>query len=397
MILFDYDRASYLMEAHGIDVLLPHTLLNAGYFADHWKHELTSSIGSYLLGDGGTPYSLLVGLPRDQRIEPFVTCRTGGEESDMFQHEVWIKDKRFWGPVLPNREASSPFAPYDKVYDNPIEAAADTLRDRGLDRATIGVEMRFLGVEPYSRLRGLLPDATFVDALPMLSELRMVKTAEEVRRMRFVAQATQDATEAMFAVVEEGTTGYDVERMLAVNHWKAGVRHQWIITCLGPTGTKIINPSDTPARRGEIVRVDAGADYKHYQSDISRVACLGEPTTELLNVHNAMRNVMQAVIETIKPGVVCEDVYAVGQRVFDSEGYDSFLTIMAHGLGRDLHELPLAKRGDKTVIEAGMVFCIEPVTIVDGLGVIAIEDEILVTPDGCESLSWKGRELYVVE
>ena len=397
MILFDYDRATYLMEAHGIDVLLPHTLLNAGYFADHWKHELTSSIGSYLLGDGGTPYLLLVGLPRNQRIEPFVTCRTGGEESDMFQHKVWIEDKRFWGPVLPNREASSPFAPYDRVYGDPIEAAADTLRDRGLDCVTIGVEKRFLGVEPYDRLRSLLPNAAFVDALPMLSELRMVKTAEEVRRMRVVAEATQDATEATFAAIEEGSTGFDVERMLATNHWRMGVRHQWIITCLGPTGTKIINPSDTPVRRGEIVRVDAGADYRHYQSDVSRVACLGEPSSELLNVHTAMRKVMHAVIEAIRPGVVCEHVHAIGQSVFDSEGYDNFLTIMAHGLGRDLHELPLARRGDKTVIQAGMVFCIEPATMVDGLGVIAIEDEILVTRDGCDPLSWKGRELYVIE
>lgn len=396
MILFDYDKASHVMEEHGIDILLPNSFLNAGYLADHWKHELVSSFGAYLTSDDGVPFLCLVGLPRDQKIEPFVTCRTGGEESDMFYTGVWIEDKRRWGPALSNREETSPFGLYDRVYGNPLEAAADALRDRGLDRGIIGLELRFLGVEPYHRLKSLLPETRFVDALPLLNELRMVKSEEEVRRMRIAAQATEQATEAAFATVEEGVTGLDLERVIGASHYQAGVRHEWVHTCIGPSGAQIICPNNTPVHQGEVVRLDVGASYRHYQSDISRVGVLGEPPAMLLKAHSAMRKALEAVVEAARPGVTAERLCDVGDAVVEGEGFENFLTIVGHGLGRDIHEMPLLQRGDLTVLEPGMTFAIELATILNDLGCIALEDEIVITPDGSEPLSTKGRELYII-
>ena len=397
MILFDYDKASHLMEVHGIDILLPNSLLNAGYLADHWKNELVSSFGAYLTGEDGVPYLLLVGLPRDQRIEPFTTCRTGGEESDMAYTDVWIEDKRRWGPAMSSRAETAPFGAYDRVYSNPLEAAAEALRQRGLDRATIGVELRFLGVEPYQCLRSLLPEARFVDALPLLSQLRKVKSEEEVRRMRIAAQATEQAIEASFAAVEDGVTGLDLERVMGSNLYQAGVRHEWMDTCMGPSGAKVIRPNKTPARRGEIVRFDVGASYQHYQSDISRVGVLGEPSARLLKVHDALRKALEAVIEAARPGVTAEHLYNVGNPIVESEGFRNYLTIVGHGLGRDIHEVPFLQRGDLTVLEPGMAFAIELAVVLHDLGVVALEDEIIITPDGNEQLSTKGRDLCIIE
>ena len=396
MVLFDYDKASRLMEACGIDVLLPNSLLNAGYLADHWKHELVASFGAYLTGDDGVPYLFLVGLPRDQKVEPFVTCRTGGEENDMFYTGVWIEDKRRWGPALPNREKTAPFGPYDCVYHDPLEAAAAALRERSLDRGTIGLEVRFLGVEFYHRLESLLPEARLVDALPLLNELRMIKSDEEVRRMRVAAQATEQATEAAFASVEEGCTGRDLERVIGASHYRAGVRHEWCHTCIGPAGVHIDCPNDTPVRPGDVVRLDVGSSYRHYQSDISRVGVLGEPSVELLKAHGAMRKALEVVIETARPGVSAEHLYEVGNSVVEGEGFDNYLTIVGHGLGRDVHEMPFLQRGDVTLLEPGMTFTVELVTTLSDLGCIAVEDEIVIVPDGSEPLSTKGRELYIV-
>jgi Xaa-Pro dipeptidase len=397
VILFDYDKAARLMAAHGMDVLLPNSLLNAGYLADHWKHELVSSFGAYLTGDDGVPYLLLVGLPRDPQIEPFVTCRTGGEESDMSCTDVWIEDKRRWGPSLANREATAPFGPYDRVYDNPLDAAADALRERGLDRGTIGVESRFLGVEPYHRLEYLLPQARFVDALPLLNELRMVKSGEEVRRMRVAARATERAIEAALATVVEGITGLDLERVVGASHYLAGVRHEWLHTCIGPGGAHVICPSDVPVDRGHVVRLDAGASCRHYQSDISRVGVLGEPSARLLKVHAAMRRALEAVVEAARPGVTAGHLYDVGNTVVESGGFENFLTIVGHGVGRDIHEMPFLQRGDLTVLQPGMTLAIELATMSNELGCIALEDEILITLDGSEPLSTTGRELYITE
>src|SRR5262245_49279318 len=94
MILFDYDKAVHLMGRSGIDVLLPHTLLNAGYLADHWYHLVNTTVGPYTTFDVDETYQLFVGLPRDRKIDPFVTCRRGAEEGEMHVWDVWIEDKR---------------------------------------------------------------------------------------------------------------------------------------------------------------------------------------------------------------------------------------------------------------------------------------------------------------
>ena len=396
MILFDEQKALDLMAAQGIDVLLASSLLNAGYLADHWKHEIVSSFGSYMTDDDGVSYQLFVGLPCDPKIEPFVTCRTGGEESDMSYTDVWIQDKHFWGPMTANRAAHSSFGLQGAVHEDAIVAVVEALRKRGLDHGVIGVEMRFLGAEPHQRLSTSLPDATFIDGTAMLSHLRMVKSDEEVRRMRVVAKATEQAIESAFQSVTVGTTGLDLEQVLGASHYRSGVRHEWCHTCIGPWGAQISCPNTTPVRQGQIIRLDVGASFNHYQCDISRVAVLGDPSSELRRAHSAMRKGLEAVLEMARPGTTVGHLFDVGNGVVEREGFENYLTTVGHGVGRDIHELPFLKKGDPTILEAGMTLAIEFVTMRKDLGCVALEDNIVITADGYEPLSTTGRELYVI-
>src|SRR4051794_31599995 len=146
MVLFDYDKAVHLMGKSGVDVLLPHTLLNAGYLADHWYHLVNTTVGAYTTFDVNESYQLLVGLPRDPKIEPFITCRRSAEEGEMHVAGVWIQDKRIWGPNVLPRSVGSPLGPAaTTLYPDPYVAAAAALRERKLDRSVIGIEQQFLG------------------------------------------------------------------------------------------------------------------------------------------------------------------------------------------------------------------------------------------------------------
>ena len=102
-------------------------------------------------------------------------------------------------------------------------------------------------------------------------------------------------------------------------------------------------------------------------------------------------------MEEARPGVTCGYLHEVGNPIVERGGLENFCTIVGHGVGRSIHEMPLLQRGDQTVLEPGMTFAIELATIVMGLGCIALEDEIVITRDGNEQLSTKGRELYVIE
>ena len=166
---------------------------------------------------------------------------------------------------------------------------------------------------------------------------------------------------------------------------------------MGPSGAQVICPNSTPINRGEILRLDVGSSYKHYQSDISRVSVLGEPSTELLKTHRGMRKALDVVIEATRPGVIAGHLFKVGNSVIEDEGLENFLTIVGHGVGRDIHELPFLKEDNPLILESGMTLAIELVTMVNNMGCIALEDDIVITKEGCEALSTTGRELFIVE
>src|SRR5438270_12006339 len=303
MILFDYDKAAHLMGRWGVDVLLPHTLLNAGYLVDHWYHLVNTTVGPYTTFDVDESYQLLVGLPRDRAVDPFITCRRGAEEGEMYVWDVWIKDKRIGGPNVLPRSGTSPLGPpATDLYPDPYQAVAAALRERKLDAAVIGVEQTFLSVNMFEKLRRALPRAEFRDVSPLFLELRAVKSEEEVRRLRRVAQATQGALAAAIKSLRPGTTGLDLEQVLGAEHYRAGVRHEWCHTQMGASGIDITAPNPGEARAGEMIRLDVGASYRGYQSDLSPVISVGEPCALVRKVHTGVRRAMNAVLDAVRPG-----------------------------------------------------------------------------------------------
>ena len=321
MILFDHDKAVHLMKQWQVDLLLPHTLLNAGYLADHWKHDLYTSIGPWTTFDRDEPYQLLVGLPQDQQIEPFVTCRRASEEGDMYNWNVWIEDRRVWGPDVPPRSPNSPLGPpATKMSVDPYEAAADAIQQRGLERATIGIERRFLGAEALEKLQRRLPDVTFREVLYLFDELRMIKSEEEIRRMRIAASATQEAYRAALECVQPGMTGLEFECILGAEHYRLGVRHEWMHSMIGPLGTDVVGPNPSPFTPGQTVCIDGGASYRHYQSDLCMMLSMGEPSSELVEIYNAMRRAMDAVLGALRPGVGIATIFETGNNLLEKEG-----------------------------------------------------------------------------
>ncbi len=385
------------MARWGVDLLLPHTPLNAGYLADHWYHLVNTTLGPYTTFDVDETYHLFVGLPRDPKAEPFVTCRRGAEEGEMYVADVWIKDKRVWGPNVLPRSENSPLGPPPRdLYPEPFQAVAAALRERNLDRAVLGVEQRFLGVNAFEKLRRALPGAEFREVTPLFLELRAVKSEEEVRRLRRVTRATEGALGAAIRSLRPGTTGLDLERVRGAEHYRAGVRHEWCHTQLGPSGIDITAPHPGQARAGEVVRIDVGASFRGYQSDLSPMISVGEPSAEVRRVHAAMRRAMDAVLDALRPGAATADVYAVGDRVFREEGLENYLLYVAHGVGRNVHEEPVLAPGSAWTLAPGMVLAVELVTTLPHLGMIGLEDDVLITQDGHEDLTTIGRELHVV-
>ena len=140
--------------------------------------------------------------------------------------------------------------------------------------------------------------------------------------------------------------------------------------------------------------IDWGATGRPYKSDLTRVLVTGKVTPKFEAIYGTVLTALERGIAAIRPGVKAHDVDAEARSVIEEAGFGRFFDHgLGHGLGMDIHEAPRIRKGSNVVLEPGMVFTVEPGIYLPEWGGIRIEDDVLVTPEGCEVLSHVPRSL----
>ncbi len=149
---------------------------------------------------------------------------------------------------------------------------------------------------------------------------------------------------------------------------------------------------------GDFLLIDFGTTIQGYHSDITRTFIVGEAREEKQRaVYEAVRAANEAARAAVRPGVSCADVDAAARDVITAAGYgDAFIHRTGHGLGIDIHEVPSIAAGNSLELEPGMVFTIEPGIYLPDWGGVRVEDDVVVTADGCESLTGFDRNLRFI-
>ena len=388
MRLFEYERAARLMRAHGVDVLLAHTKPNVEYLTDYeWMRWFDHT---NFMNEVGSDFVVnFVGLPREESRGPFyiaASTETGYPET----YGCWIKDVRYWGPVFHVKGRAGQM----RSSAAPVPAVVQALRERGLGDARIGVEWRHIEMVYAEQLRDMLPGATLVDGEPVLRELRIIKSEEEVRRLRKAAQITSDVIDAAYRNGRAGMTEWDLEGFLDKEFARHGSRHLWTDVGFGPKGADFVGPTDTKLEPGHIFRLDTGGWWQGYVADMSRSLAWGaQPNAEAVRAHRAILRANQEITAAVRPGAIPSELYRLCMRIFEEEGYESLTPQAGHSLGRTAHEPPFLVAGSDRPLEPGMIVVVEPTMRVKGVGSINIEDTTLVTEDGCEVLTTTPRAL----
>lgn len=387
MRLFDPSKASGLMDEQGIDLVLANSPANVGYLADY---------APYI--DNGHPFLLdgtedrwtgsMVGVPRDEGKEAFFVG-ISFEEPMADYLGIWIRDRRYWGTRYVYQGREERHAYHEELVDTAVEA----IRDRGLADGTIAVETAFLPVDKYLRLRELLPGATFVDAAPLLWKLRLIKSPDEIRRIRKVAGATDAAVDAAYDTCYAGMPELEFQRIIKQAMPQEGVDYAWSSVAFGPKGALLVMATENRLKPGEVARTDACGRFQGYFSDISRVRALGEPSDEAKRAHEAIYTANRKLVEAARPGVPCRELYRMLAAHLAKAGYECLSQQAGHGLGRDVHEPPMLTARNEMLLEPGMVLALEPTMRVVGVGSINVEDMVLITEEGNEPLTTSVREL----
>jgi Xaa-Pro aminopeptidase len=145
---------------------------------------------------------------------------------------------------------------------------------------------------------------------------------------------------------------------------------------------------------GELVLVDWGAKGRFYMSDLTRVLANRKISPKLAEVHAAVCRAQSRAIARICPGAVAQDIDAEARAALNEVGLAEFFTHgLGHGFGLEIHEAPFLRPNSPVVLEPGMVVTVEPGVYLPDWGGVRIEDDVLVTPNGCQVLTSLSREL----
>ena len=155
-------------------------------------------------------------------------------------------------------------------------------------------------------------------------------------------------------------------------------------------------PSDAHIEPGNVLLIDFGCIVDGYRSDMTRTLFVGDVPDEIRRYHDAVREAQQAAIDAIAIGVNGQEVDAIARRRIEAEGVEPYGHGLGHGIGLETHEPPRLRRSEAFILEAGMVFSIEPGIYLPGVTGIRIEDIVALEEIGARLLTTSPREALVI-
>lgn len=281
----------------------------------------------------------------------------------------------------------------EEGYATAFQSACAALE---LADCTIGVEALRMRLLEVQLLQLYAPGHQLVPAEDVLAGLRVRKDQSELEQMRRAVAVTEAALRSTVCQVRAGMTESEVAALLTVELYQAGGEGVAFppIVAAGPNAA---SPHSTPTHRpigpGETLVIDCGATVGGYAADITRTFAIGALEPELANVYEVVQAANAAGLGAAGPGVPAEEVDRAARAVIAEAGYgEYFIHRTGHGLGLEVHEAPFIVAGNRQLLEPGMTFTVEPGIYLPGRGGVRIEDDVLVTPSGVESLTTFPRQ-----
>ncbi|NCC10216.1 MAG: aminopeptidase P family protein [Bacteroidia bacterium] len=312
------------------------------------------------------------------------------------------------------------------------EQIIEILKEKGLPQPTkLMLEGDELSFTEYNRLASLFPHAEVVNGTPLIREARSIKTPMEIEMFRRSGVSHAKAYQQIPSVYRPGMTdlelSIEIERLMrlegSLGLFRVFGRSMEIFMgsvlagdnaaapspydfALGGEGLSEALPcsvNNSPLKEGQSFMVDLGGNFNGYMGDMSRVFSIGKLTDEAYAAHQTCIDIQNKIAEIAKPGVVCEDLYAIGVEMATKAGFaDYFMGVgqqakfIGHGIGLEINEAPVIAPRMKQELEPGMVFALEPKMVIPGVGPLGVENTWVVTKEGIEKLTLCQEEIIAL-
>jgi Xaa-Pro dipeptidase len=359
-------KAQRLMTTSGVHALLVEPGPSLDYF------------GGLRWGRSERLFALLIPRKGDAVVicPAFERERAESQINDRFRIRVWQED------------------------ESPYALIASTLRDWGFAAGTLAVESsaRVFVSDALAKVR---PAMSVISGDPITQACRGVKDAHEVALMRHANRVTIEAYRATLQTLRDGMTQQELGRNLGQAFQKLGYNGGALV--LFGESSAYPHGLERPRalEQGQIVLIDGGTSVHGYQSDITRTVAFGTPSAEAVKVFEIVREAQRRALAAARPGKKAGEIDTVARDYITAQGYGPgykyFTHRLGHGIGLEGHEWPYLVKGSDVVLRPGMSFSDEPGIYQYGKFGVRLEDIMVITENGAETLTPLARSLAIAD
>jgi len=310
--------------------------------------------------------------------------------------------------VCPNMEvnqAKSAGWSYEVIgysdHENPWELIDHELKQRQVYVQRLAIEK---DVTPYSRAEVLLKitdHPEIISAEDKLNHLRVIKDDHEIQIMREAAKLADFGVQIGIDALQTGVTEMEVLATIEYELKKKGVREMSFSTMVlfgEKSGDPHGNPGLRTLKEGDFVLFDLGVVLDGYCSDITRTVVYKKATDQQKQIYDTVLQAQMAALEASKTGTRIGDLDTLARNIIKDAGYGEFFPHrLGHGLGINVHEYPSMSFTNDECLAEGMVYTIEPGIYIPSIGGVRIEDDVVITQDGYETLTKFPKEFLIIK
>ena len=301
---------------------------------------------------------------------------------------------------------------FDSAGDALLAAISDFVGGEEIGFETLGADPHIL-----AEVKRAKPGLAMKESRELFRFIRMVKSEEEIRRLRTAAEVNERVLERLVSSIREGVTEVDLARtfrqFLASEPYD--IREGGLMIPFGTRGGAMLSAGNAALGRGMMVWIDCGFSLNGYYADLGESGVLGAPSEEQRRLYDVLTKVIEGCEEIVSPDMKPSELNAAAKGIWERGGVPKSVTGMGHGIGLEVHEYPRisAAKGEAIknkraikddVIESsidipfeeGMVLCLEAPYMVWGWGGVHVERTIIVGKGKNEQLTRQERFLRVI-
>jgi Xaa-Pro aminopeptidase len=282
----------------------------------------------------------------------------------------------------------------DKIMDSLKEVVS------GLDCAKIGFEKDFITYANFETIKNALSGYSMIPTENLIESLRSMKDANEIHLIRKAVAIADAAFAHMCSTIQPGSTEKEVAVELEYFMRKSGSQKNSFppIVASGPRASlPHAQPTDREIQKGDMVKMDFGASYEGYCSDLTRTVFVGEITKKQRMIFQTVLNAQLLAIDSVAPGKSGVEIDNIARKYIADQGFGEYFGHgLGHGVGLYIHESPRLSQSSTDTLAEGNIVTVEPGIYIPEWGGVRIEDMLVVTQDGYENLTKASKEIYII-